>query len=179
MNRTRIRLGALALALALLPLFLPRRPRIARRILIRADRFHIFPLVNDLRNWPRWTAWNQRQEIEYHYEGPLAGAGATQHWRAGGHSGVLHMTQSHDGERIAYTLMMDDRLLIEGAIALDEVAPHHTRVLWIARWQASPIPWARYMDLAMMWWIGHDFARGLENLRKLAETTAPVLEPVT
>jgi hypothetical protein len=169
MKSIRIRLGALALVLGIFPLFLPRRPRIARRILIRADRFHIFPLINDLRNWPRWTAWNQRQEIEYHYDGPPAGAGATQHWRAAGHSGVLHMTQS----------MMDDRWLLEGALSLEEIAPHQTRILWIARWQGAALPWARYMDLMRMWWIGRDFATGLENLRKLAETTAPVLEPVS
>jgi hypothetical protein len=179
MKSIRIRLGALALLLGIFPFFLPRRPRIARRILIRADRSHIFPLFNDLRNWPRWTAWNQRREIEYHYDGPPAGAGATQHWRAPGHSGVLHMTQSHEGERIAYTLTMGNRWLLEGAISLEEIAPHQTRVLWIARWQGAALPWARYMDLMMMWWIGRDFAAGLENLRKLAETTAPVLEPVS
>jgi hypothetical protein len=179
MKTLHIRLGALALVLGLLPLFLPRRPRIARRILIRADRFHIFPLVNDLRNWPRWTAWNRLQEIEYHYDGPPAGAGATEHWRASGHSGVLHVTQSHEGERIAYTLMMDDRRLLEAAISLEEIAPRQTRVLWIARWQGAALPWARYMDLARMWRIGRDFAAGLENLRKLAETTAPIPEPVS
>jgi hypothetical protein len=179
MKRIRIRLGAIALVLGILPFFLPRRPRIARRILVRADRFHIFPLINDLRNWPRWTAWNQLQEIEYHYDGPLSGAGATQHWRAGGHSGVLHMTQSHEGERIAYTLTIDDRWLLEGAISLEEIAPRQTRILWIARWQGAAFPWARYMDLMMMLWIGRDFATSLENIRKLSETTAPVLEPVS
>jgi len=89
------------------------------------------------------------------------------------------MTQSHEGERIAYTLMMDDRWLLEGAFSLEEIAPHMTRILWIARWQGAALPWARYMDLMMMWWIGRDFTTGLENLRKLAETTAPVLEPVS
>ncbi|MGA3170647.1 MAG: SRPBCC family protein [Chthoniobacteraceae bacterium] len=178
MKRIRIRLALLGLAAGLLPLFLPRRPRIARHILIRADRAHIFPLLNDLRNWPRWTAWNQRREIEYHYDGPPAGAGATQHWRSPTHEGTLHMIQSHEGERIAYTLGIDDRWLLDGAISLEEVAPHQTRVLWVARWQASVCPWARYRDLAMMWWIGRDFSTGLANLRKLAETTAPVPEPV-
>ncbi|HEX4085103.1 MAG TPA: SRPBCC family protein [Chthoniobacteraceae bacterium] len=178
MKSIRIRLGLLALTVGVAPLFLPRRPRIARRVLIRADAAHIFPLINDLRNWPRWTAWNQRQEIEYHYDGPAAGAGATQHWRSRGHAGVLHVTQSHEGERIAYTLMMGDRWLLEGAISLEAAAPHQTRVLWISRWQGAALPWARYRDLMMMVWLGHDFSTGLENLRKLAETTAPVLEPV-
>jgi len=177
MKSIRIRLAALALLAGIAPFFFPRRPRVARRILIRADRSHIFPLINDLRNWPRWTAWNQRQEIEYHYDGPPAGAGATQHWRSPSHFGVLHMTQSHEGERIAYTLTMNDRWLLEGALSLEEVAPRHTRVLWVTRWQGAPLPWARYMDLMMMLWIGRDFSAGLENLRRLAETTAPVLEP--
>jgi len=176
MKSIRIRLGALALFLGIVPLFLPRRPRIARRILIHADRSHVFPLINDLRNWPRWTAWNQRQEIGYQYDGPPAGAGATQHWRCGSHSGVLHVTQSHEGERIAYTLMMDDRWLLEGAISLEEIAPQQTRVLWLARWQGAAWPWARYMDLLMMAWIARDFSMGLANLKDLAETTAPVAQ---
>ena len=174
MNKNRLRLGALALAIGITPFFLPRKPRVARRIVIRANRAHIFPLINDLRNWPRWTAWNQRQEIEYHYDGPPAGTGATQHWRSPSHAGVLHMTQSHEGDRIAYTLTMDDRWLMEGAISLEEIAPHHTRVLWVSRWQGAVVPWARYMDLAMMLWIGRVFPAGLETLRKLAEATAPV-----
>jgi hypothetical protein len=178
MTSLRLRLGALALLLGLAPFFLPRRPRIARRILIRADRSHIFPLLNDLRNWPRWTAWNQRQEIEYRYDGPPAGAGAAQDWHSANHSGILHVTQSHKGERIAYTFMMDDRWLLEGAISLEEIAPHQTRVLWIARWKGAARPWARYCDLMMMFWIGRDFSAGLENLRRLAETTAPIYEPV-
>ena len=177
MTSSRIRFGVFALALGILPFFLPRRPRIARRILVRADRFHIFPLINDLRNWPRWTAWSHRREIEYHYEGPPSGAGATQHWRSGRHSGVLHVTQSHEGERIAYTFMMDDRWLLEAAISLEEAAPHMTRILWIARWQGAALPWARYGDLLMMAWLARDFSAGLENLRHLAETTAPIPEP--
>jgi hypothetical protein len=177
MKRIRIRLALLALFLGLLPLLLPRRPRIARRLLIHAGRSHIFPLINDLRNWPRWTAWNQRQEIAYQYEGPPAGAGAMQHWRGTSHSGVLHVTQSHENERIAYTLMIDERWLLEGAVSLQEIAPNQTRVLWVARWQGAALPWARYVDLAMMLWIGRDFSTGLENLRGLAETTAPVSEP--
>ena len=178
MNKLRLRLGALAVLLGLTPFFLPRRPRVARRILIRADKSHIFPLVNDLRNWPRWTAWNQRQEVEYHYDGPPAGAGAAQEWKSGNHAGVLHITQSHGPERIAYTLMMDDHWLLEGAISLEEVAPHQTRVIWLARWHGAVFPWARYRDLLMMICNGHDFSAGLENLRKLAETTSPVPESV-
>jgi len=179
MKKYRFRLALLALAAGIVPFFLPRRPRIARRVLIRASRAHIFELINDLRNWPRWTAWNQRQEIEYHYDGPPSGAGATQHWRCAGHSGVLHVTQSHEPERIAYTLTMDDRWLLDGAISLEEVAPHHTRVLWIGRWQGGILPWSRYFDLLMMFWIGRDFSAGLYNLRRLAESTAtPIPEPV-
>ena len=57
------------------------------------------------------------------------------------------MTQSHESERIAYTLMMDDRWLLEGAVSLEEIAPHQTRVLWIGRWQGAALPWGRYLDL--------------------------------
>jgi len=90
---------------------------------------------------------------------------------------VLHVTQSHEPERIAYTLMINDLRLLEGAISLDEIAPHQTRVTWIARWQGAALPWARYADLVMMWWLGSDFVTSLDNLRQLAETTAPAPVP--
>ena len=174
--KTGVRLGLLAAAVAIVPFFLPRRPRIARRIIIRADRSHLFPLINDLRNWPRWTAWNQRDEIGYHYEGPFAGVGATQYWNTRGHAGVLHVKQSVPEERIAYTLLIDEEHRMEGAIALEDIAPNQTLVTWMGRWQGSGKPWMRYLDLLMMWLIGRDFTVGLNNLRHLAETTSPIPE---
>ncbi len=176
MKCIRARLGFVAVLLAALPFFLPRRPRVARRILIRADRGHVFGLINDLRNWPRWTAWNSRREVEYHYEGPPAGAGATQEMRSAAHTDALHITQSHEPERIAFSLMRDDCWLLEGAISLDEIAPHHTRVLWVARWHGAVMPWARYVDLARMLALSREFSVALENLRHLAETTSPIPE---
>lgn len=171
-----VRLGLIAAAIAVAPLFLPRRPRVVRRVVIQADPAHIFPLVNDLRNWPRWAAWNQRDEIAYAYEGPPAGVGATQHWSSRGHSGTLHMKQSVEGERLAYSFTMDEREPVEGVIALEEIAPHQTLVTWVTRWQGARRFWMRYLDLLGMWWLGRDFTLSLQNLRHLAETTAPIPE---
>ena len=74
---------------------------------------------------------------------------------------------------------MDERDRIDGAIALEEIAPHQTLVTWMARWQGAGQFWMRYFDLLGMWWLGRDFTLGLENLRHLAETTAPIPEAET
>lgn len=153
------------------PFFLRQRNRVVCRAILRGKPADIFPLVNDLRNWPRWTAWNRREEIHYAYEGPPSGVGSVQKWSSRRTAGELRVIQSTPDERVAYTISMSgSKYAPDGMIALEPVSSEHTRVTWIAKWNGSPNPYARYFDLLLRWWIGRDFAASLENLRELAET---------
>ena len=65
MKRLPFRLFVLATFLLVFPFFLRRRPRVERRITILAPPSAIFPFLNDLQNWPLWTAWSRREEMHY------------------------------------------------------------------------------------------------------------------
>lgn len=171
MSKIHIRLLAILGALMVLPFFLRRRPRAARRIIIRGQPAEIFPLLNDLRAWPRWTAWSWHEEIHYTYSGPPLGVGATQAWSGNGMDGRLQITQSEPDQRVAYSVEMGHgKHRIEGVIALEPVRAHLTQVTWLARWNSSRNPCARYTDLLFLWWMRRDLALSLANLRKAVET---------
>ena len=170
MNKFHLRLLAGAAFLLALPWFLSRRPRVARRAILPGRPADIFPLLNDLRHWPRWTEWSRRDEMHFSYDGAPAGVGAVQQWSSRQMDGVLRIVQSVTDERIAYELdMADGKYHLEGALALEPVGAS-TRVTWICKWRGNVNPYARYIDLVFMWWIGRDFDRSLENLRHLLAT---------
>src|SRR5215210_6903923 len=94
--------------LLILPRIFSRKYRVVRRALIRARPQQIFPLINDLRNWPRWTAWSKREKMHLSYEGEPAGVGAIQNWKTSSMEGTLRIVQSQPDSRIAYDLSMCD-----------------------------------------------------------------------
>jgi len=166
LNRNLI---ALAAVLLVVPWFLSRKHRVVRRALVRARPADIFPLINDLRNWPRWTAWSQREEMHITYEGSPAGVGAVQTWRSRRMDGMLRIIQSVPDERIAYEAQMSEgRCVLDGIISLEPIG-EFTRVTWICKWDGGSNPYAGYLNLFMRTMIGRDFAAGLSNLRALAE----------
>lgn len=154
------------------PWFISRKFRVVRRVLIRARPADIFPLVNDLRHWPRWTAWSQREELHFSYEGAPSGVGAVQRWSNSCMDGMIRVVQSVPDERLAYDLTMrGGKHRLEGIIAL-EPAGDFTRVTWICKWDAGTNPYTAYFSLFMKRFIARDFSTGLQNLRRLAEQSA-------
>jgi hypothetical protein len=154
---------------AVLPFLMNRRIRVARKLLIDASPAEIFPFLEDLRNWPLWTAWARREPMQYSYSGPERGKGAAQHWETADMEGVLTITQSTQDEHIAYNHeLAAGRYQLEGVIALEPVGSM-TRVTWISQWRSNDLPWLRYADLFYKFTLRRDFDAGLQNLRALVE----------
>jgi hypothetical protein len=167
---TRFRLLLLAVFLLVFPFFLRRRPRVEQRITILAPPDAVFPLINDLRNWPLWTAWSERAEMRFTQGELVAGAGAEQRWQTDKMQGVLRIVKSEPDQRIDYEVTID-----EGAyqiIGRIELQPDGacTRLLWKCAWDRAENPYRRYVDLLMRWMIRRDFARSLVNLKSLIES---------
>ncbi len=168
MRKSRFLLSAGIFALVF-PFFLSRRMRVFRRTVVHATPETVFPLLNDLRNWPLWTEWSRRSEVHVSYDGPPAGVGATQRWEAGKTSGVLRITHSTPGARIAYTLdLCGGKYHLDGVISLDAAGPL-TTVTWTCKWDTGENPFARYGGLLFKRCLGRDFAAGLANLKALIE----------
>jgi len=160
--------------IAVFPFFVSRRSRVVRSIWVNAKPAEVFPLINNLKLWSQWTAWSRREAAEELYEGPEAGEGALQHWKTERMEGTIRIIQSVPDQRVAYDLNMENgRHHMEGVLTLEPVG-EGTRIVWACWWIGIENPYARYMDLAMRWWIRRDFEAGLENLKQIAEQPARV-----
>jgi len=166
----RRHLFAIAAFFLIFPLLFKRRPRVMRRTVINAKPSDIFPLINDPRQWPLWTEWNRREQIEYSYEGSTVGAGAVQNWRAAKQRGKVTFLSSVENERVAYHLSLEGcGRDIEGRIVLEPVGKKATRVTWYSLWSQASNPYACYIDLMIIFSMKRDFAAGLRHLKELAE----------
>src|SRR5450432_2886539 len=160
----------LLLFLLIFPWFYKKRPRVARRVIVRAKPQEIFPLLNDLRNWPLWTEWARRDGIHFSYDGSPAGVGAIQRWQTGRMKGVMRVTQSVPDDRVAYDLDINHgHHRFDGVLALEEIG-EYTRVTWACKWELNANPYLRYLDLFMNWMLRRDFEAGLQNLKDLVES---------
>ncbi|HEY3901078.1 MAG TPA: SRPBCC family protein [Chthoniobacter sp.] len=170
MKTVRFRLLLLTTFFLVFPFFLRRRPRVERRITILAPPPAIFPFLNDLRNWPLWTEWNRREDIDYEYGSTTEGDGAEQWWSSRAMSGAMQILKSERDERIDYELsMFDGEWRLVGRIELHSDGAC-TRLVWKCAWDLAKNPYRRYFDLVVRWMIQRDFAAGLENLKVLVES---------
>ena len=177
MPRLQVRLLTLAFLLLAFPFFLRRRPRVERRVTICAPPEAIFPLINDLRNWPLWTAWSEREEMDFFYGDTVAGVGAVQRWRSRKRDGMVRLVRSDENARVDYDATLNDgRFRLLGRLELRRDGSC-TRVTWRCVWEPSSNPYRRYLDLFGRWMIGRDFARGLERLKTRVERIQPVAAP--
>jgi hypothetical protein len=167
---TRLELALALVALLVAPFFLKRRSRLVRRIIIRGRPSEIFPYLNDLRNWPRWTKWGRDEEAHYSYSGPETGARSEQKWRTRRMRGETRLLQSVPDEQVAYHAnIQDGRFHSDGILTLEPVGDV-TRVTWLVRWDVGPNVYARYKSLFIKWFAGRDFQAGLTNLKELIES---------
>jgi hypothetical protein len=163
-----------AILLLLFPFFLRRKWRVAQRIVIHAKPQQIFPYINDVRNWPLWTTWAQRDGIRYSFGELTAGAGAVQKWETRRMDGVMKIVRSVQDQRVVYALDVNEgQCRHDGVIALEEI-DGSTRVTWLCKWESGPNPYGRYLDVFYKVVLKRDFLAGLENLRDLVHSLPQV-----
>lgn len=169
MQTLRFRFFLLAVFFLVFPFFLRRRPRVERRITICAPPSAVFPFLNDLRNWPLWSAWGQRDGIDFSYGATVSGVGAEQRWKGGRMNGVMRIVKCEGDVRLDYEVdVSGGAYQLVGRIELQPDGAC-TRLVWKCAWDRAENPFRRYIDLLMRWMIRRDFAQGLENLKALAE----------
>jgi uncharacterized protein YndB with AHSA1/START domain len=169
----------LIVLLGALALFVASRPaafHIERETAIAAPAERVFPLVNDLRVWPRWSPYETRDpSMQRSYEGADAGLGASYGWDGNDDVGAGRMTitESVPNERVAIRLEF-----LRPFVATNQVefvfAPSEgaTRVVWAmdGRNGFTGKLIALLMDMDAM--IGADFEKGLAALKAAAEADA-------
>ena len=164
-------IGALAVAFLIYVAMLPSEFRIERSAEIRAPAEAVFPMINDLRGFNSWNPFSKADpEANITYSGPASGVGAAYDW-AGKKSGAGRM-QIATSTPSKITMALDfNKPFVANNFAEFTLAPHGaaTTVTW-AMTGTRPFSHKLMGTLFNMdKMVGGEFAKGLENLKLMAE----------
>ncbi len=164
-------LAALMVFFVLAGILLPGRFEVRRTAEIAAPPELVFPLLNDLSAWDRWTPWG---EIDSRLEGPATGMGARRVWddpQMG--EGSLTIVASSPPASLRYLVEVEG-----GAIRFEgnfEVAPTAggSRVTWTETADLGWNPLLGWTAGNMEESQGEQLEKSLERLREQAERPPP------
>jgi len=168
--------AAIVLAIVGLLAFIATRPedfRIERSAQINAPADVVFPLINDLHQWQRWSPYDKLDpEMKKTFDGPDAGPGASYAWNGNNQAGegVLTIVASKPGELVTMDLKFTRPFACNNQVNFKLVpSDSGTRVSWIMDGKNSFIgkAFSTFMNMDKM--VGAQFEEGLANLDKLAQ----------
>ena len=151
-------------------IFLPKEYTVSRSVVIDATPQQIHPYLNDLNNWPLWSPWVENDPTLKVTVGDIAsGVGASQSWVGKDGDGSLVFTESSIQEGIDYDLEFNQgqfqckgifEYLPEGQV---------TDVVWEMKGSVDTPVLGGYFAAKMDTWVGAEFEKGLQNLKKVVE----------
>ena len=147
---------------------------VTRSTVIPASAREVFPLVNDFREWPKWSPWETVDPgMKRTYSGVDSGAGAKYAWSGNRKAGAgnMEITESREPEVI--------RIRLEFTKPFPGVNPTSftfvpegggTRVTWTMTGSHQGIGkvFALFMNMDKM--IGGDFEKGLASLASVVRS---------
>ncbi len=146
--------------------------RVERSITINAPAEKVYPFINDLALWDRWSPWAGKDPNMKTTRGPVtAGVGAFQEWdgdRSVG-TGRMEITASEPTRRVVYALTFLKPFKATNQAVFDIDGDGPVTVRWA---MTGPAPlMSKVMDLLMNMdrMVGKDFEQGLARLKELAE----------
>ncbi|HXZ50041.1 MAG TPA: SRPBCC family protein [Usitatibacter sp.] len=164
-------IGAVALAIVVVGLFLPSSFRVERSVQIGAPPDRVFDFVVEPRKWAEWGVWTKRDpQMRITYRGPPFGLGARWSWESRSEGdGSMEITGVDPGRRVEYSLYLAGfNLRTAGSFVLVPAAGG-TRVTWTQEGDLGGNPLKHYIAAAMDRLVGPDFEQGLANLKSVAE----------
>lgn len=172
-----IGIGVIIVALIAGSYLLPRVVEVQRSIEISRPAAEIFPHVNDLRAFHKWSPWAERDpDMSISFAGPEAGEGQSMSWQSEKDSvgsGTLTIAKSVPDERIETDLDFGDMGTGQAFFQLDPMADGSaTRVTWGFATDTGMSPIGRWMGLMLDDWVGPDYAEGLAKLKAAVEGDA-------
>lgn len=174
MNRTLkailLGLGGLVALFFLVGLFLPKHTHIERSVLIDAPVAEVYPLVNDLPSWERWSPWHAMEPTaEWTFSSPASGTGAWYTWR-GEEIGAGKMTidEAVANRRIDASMEFEGMGGAEADFTFESPTPAQTKVTWAFDSDHDSI-FSRYFGILTDRMLGPSYEEGLAKLKAVAE----------
>jgi uncharacterized protein YndB with AHSA1/START domain len=147
--------------------------RVARSASIKAPPEKIFSLINDYRNWPQWSPYENRDpDMKRTYSGATSGKGARYAWEGNRQvgSGEMEIIDTAPPRRVL--IKFDFIKPFEGHNVAEftlEPQGETTNVTWAMHGPVPLIGKVIHLVMDMDKMIGNDFAAGLANMKAVAE----------
>ena len=175
---------ALAVILAAVGLLLPASAHVERSVTIQASPAVVFPLVNDLHEFNRWSPWSELDaNMTTTFSGPMAGVGAKMTWAGNSAvgTGSQEIIESVPNQRVKTNLQFGG--YDHPSTATFTLTPEGdaTQLVWSYDTSMGYDVVSRYFGLMLDRWVGKEYEQGLAVLKRLAESDAakPPPAPVT
>jgi hypothetical protein len=146
---------------------------VQRSTAVNAPPARIFPLIDDFREWSKWSPWEKLDPaLQRTYSGAASGPGAVYDWSGNRQAGQGRMEIMDTTPPVNVSIKLDFIKPFEGhnvvAIAI-EPSGGATTVTWRMTGPREFLlkVMGVFMNLDKL--IGKDFERGLANLKKIAE----------
>ena len=152
---------------------LPGTVEVSRSTTIAAPPAQVFPYLNDLRNFNKWSPWaKQDPDARYTYAGAQNGVGQKMTWSSDNPSvgsGSQEITASTPNESLEVALDFGDMGQATASYVL-RARQDATEITWRFASDNGANPLKRYMGLMMDTWLGPVYEEGLAALKELVET---------
>lgn len=166
-----------ALSIALLvmsgsALLLPSSTRVSRFIVIDSDIESVFAMVNNHREFNKWSPWARRDpNTRYEFSGPESGVGAKMRWRSTNRKvgrGSREIVESMQNERVDIKLRFGRRGAAKASYFLVK-EDGATKLTWIFFIDHGMKLVSRFFGPMLDTSVGADYEAGLQNLKVLLE----------
>lgn len=157
--------------------FQPPEFKISRDVMVNGQIENTFALVNDFRNWSRWSPWEKLDpNMKRTYEGPAFGVGAKYAWSGNDQVGEGQMTITESEQptqiRIKLEFLKPFAATNEALFSFQNAGPH-TVVTWTMTGTNNFVGRAFFMLFGMQKAMENDFDKGLATIKALAEGRQP------
>ncbi len=163
-------IGVLIVFLLIVTLFLPSEADVERSIVINAPASKVFPMVNSMKNWERWSPWNAIDpNAKWQYTGPDSGVGSTQKWESENQNlgtGQIEIIESKPNEFIRIRLQFFGEDFGNGKWIFKE-NDGRTKVIW--NMHADLEFFERWFALGMDGMVGPMFEKALAKMKEILE----------
>lgn len=145
---------------------------VTRSTTINATPDKIYPHIADLKEWPKWTAWNTTNypKMTTEYSGADSGVGAKSAWSDPENGdGNMEITAAEADELVEWNLDFAGFPGSTGFAKLTGVEKQVTRVTYSMKGNMGSNPLMKLMGLNMDSMMGSEFDESLAGLKKLVE----------
>lgn len=147
--------------------------RIARSTTIQGPPEKVFPLINDYRQWPTWSPYeNKDPQMKRTYVAITSGKGATYAWEGDSNVGAGNMTiaGSSPPSQILIKLNMLKPIEAHNDVSFTlEPLDGATSVTWEMRGSVPYLAKVMHVFIDVDKMVGNDFEAGLAKLKAVAE----------